>query len=156
MCNPAVDICRSVVVSLTSFHFRLLVVGATWFHSHTLTIDTWEGKNTWNTPHTHTVLLRLRENHANIIFSPVGFFSSYSFKSYSNQEVPFTLRGLLTGLTRWWSRCIQSRRLNQSVATLNQFSLCSSFVLFDSLMLKLILIFLKTIIYLVYFVVFFT
>lgn len=64
--------CRSVVVCLTSFHFRLLMVGAKWFHSHTLTIDTCEGGKTPETH--HTVLLRLTEIHANIIFFPRGIF----------------------------------------------------------------------------------
>lgn len=60
----------SVVVRLTSFHFRLLMAGAKWFDSHTLTIDTCEGEK----KHLKHTTVCCWENHANFFFfSPWDF-----------------------------------------------------------------------------------
>lgn len=83
---------RGAVVSLTSFHFRSLIVRPTCFHYHDPTIDTCDGKEHLKHTTLLLLLLTLRDNHANIIFF---FFAPWDFFSYSNQEVPFTLKCLL-------------------------------------------------------------
>lgn len=72
--NCSLDLCTSVVVSMTSFHFRYLIVRATWFHYHDTNYRNSNGKK--NPVKHHSVLcLCCWETIMRTFFSPlVGFF----------------------------------------------------------------------------------